>query len=419
MPTSSLRRKAAPLLAGALLALAQLPALAESSLQSWPLRADPAAARDDFADLAPLGKALAKARVVALGEQTHGAHEEFAYKLRLLRYLHEKQGFDVLLLESGFYDIGRLTQAMAGGAQLDELSPGNVFYMYSKSAEGRALMRYIDARQRTARPLRLAGIDSQHSGELSRTELLPGLARALAAAGRAELAQGEAWGAYSAHVPALIGLSREAPPAAQQQAFYAQHEAMRAALCAAPETKAEVEGKGWWCQVLLNLESQARSLWSDNRDYQRDNAMGANAIWLMERLFPGRKAVVWAHTIHVARGYQRSPAHLQAGEVMHRHWGPAYQVLNFSTAGGRYYEYVSGRETAVPALPAAALEHRIAARQPGGVTLLRATAPQQVPQFGWEYQTQAPEGQPDTGMLGRHWDWLVFFPQVSPVRMVR
>lgn len=386
-----------------------------ANVQQWPLRevaAHPADVDDDFADLAPLGDQLAKAQVVALGEQTHGASEEFRYKLRLVRYLHEKLGFDVLLLESGFYDIGRIGLEAARGASLDALAPGNVFFMYANSAEGRELLRYVEAQQRKRRPLALAGIDSQHTGSLARDDMLGDLHAVLERIAPDLLKDEAAWADYRRRVLALVALNREPPDAAQQSAFLAYNRRLQDLFCTGSAGRPTPGAPAWWCRVVASIEAQARSIWSQDRDYQRDNAMGANAIWLVEQLFRGRKAVIWAHTVHVAKGLQRAPEQLQAGEVMSRHWGAGYQVVNFTTARGSYRDFADLEEKAVPPPPAGSLESKL----PAQTLLLKASKPLTLPQYGIDYALNA---LPVPTQLGRHWDWLIALPQVTPVQMTR
>ena len=60
----------------------------------------------DFADLAALGREIGAARVVLLGEPSHGEGNVFEAKIRLLRYL-QQQGFTTVAFESGFYELAR------------------------------------------------------------------------------------------------------------------------------------------------------------------------------------------------------------------------------------------------------------------------------------------------------------------------
>src|SRR5688572_14029768 len=54
---------------------------------------------EDFSDLEPLRKAIGAARIVQLGEQSHGDGATFHAKARLIKFLHQKMGFDVLAME--------------------------------------------------------------------------------------------------------------------------------------------------------------------------------------------------------------------------------------------------------------------------------------------------------------------------------
>ena len=50
----------------------------------------------NFADLAGLRTAIGDARIVLLGEQTHGEGSTFQAKTRLVKFLHERMGFEVV-----------------------------------------------------------------------------------------------------------------------------------------------------------------------------------------------------------------------------------------------------------------------------------------------------------------------------------
>jgi erythromycin esterase len=273
------------------------------------------------------------------------------------------------------------------------------------------MLQYVDSRRAQGKPIALGGIDSQHTGETSKKELLPRLQAYLKTATPA-LAEGDGWRRYAQAAQPLLEMQRT-PPSGEAQAAFRQHAAaLRAALCQPVSPPA---GAAFWCQAVKSVDAQAASYWSADHNYQRDNQMGDNAIWLADKLYPGRKVVIWAHTVHTARGFQRTPVNLQAGEVMHRHWGADYKVVQFSSAGGQILDFVTNQPLPLPAIPPDSLEAFLARQQHAllGLTASVLPQPQPQPQFSYEYELQR------GGRLGVNWDVLFFIRQITPVSMAR
>src|SRR5258707_1034052 len=95
------------------------------------------AADTDYSDLQGLRAAVGGARIVLLGEQTHGEGSTFTAKIRLIKFLHEKMGFEVLAFESGLYDCARIWENVEQGGVLSQEVIGSLFYMYATSVQMR------------------------------------------------------------------------------------------------------------------------------------------------------------------------------------------------------------------------------------------------------------------------------------------
>ena len=116
----------------------------------------------DFRDLEFLSAEIGPARVLLLGEPTHGEGNVFEAKIRLIKFLQQRLGFTTLAFESGFYDLHKAQQALEAGSSAQEALGNSVFPVWTGTQEFQGVLPLVGKGG-----LRVAGFDSQLSGEYS------------------------------------------------------------------------------------------------------------------------------------------------------------------------------------------------------------------------------------------------------------
>ena len=112
-----------------------------------------APAPDDFFDLMPLMRWIGTSRVVALGEATHGDGAAFLAKARLVQFLHEKMGFDVLAWESGLFDVSLMDTALRGDTTLQDAASRGLYKIWWQSVEVQPVLGYVRGTQKSDHPI--------------------------------------------------------------------------------------------------------------------------------------------------------------------------------------------------------------------------------------------------------------------------
>ena len=274
----------------------------------------------DFRDLEPLRAALKGTRVVMLGEQSHGDGTTFLAKTRLIRFLHEQMGFNVLAFESGLYDCPKAWEFLVKGEEPRAALSRGIFGIWTRSREVQPLLDYIGREAKGAHPLELAGVDSQTTGSAAQEFLAADLAAYLSSIDP-KLAEGEEWN----RVARVIGLLNQSawelrevpvPSAQEQEAFARTIERWRSLIAERDRSPATRPWSGsFWRQFLASLRVSAEADWrtdyTDNSTRinntpvsvftMRDVQMGKNLLWLANERYPKEKIIVWAATGHNAR----------------------------------------------------------------------------------------------------------------------
>ena len=279
-------------------------------------------AHTDYADLEPFRPELAGVRVVLLGEIMHGDGSSFTAKTRLVQWLHQHLGFDVLAFESGFYDCHVAWQSMQTKPALEAFKEG-VFAIWSRSAEMLPLVNYLGDQIHADTPLELIGFDCQLTGAASETQLIHDLER-LRSIVSLEV---EDWQMYCLEMQKLVNSQwREVKPSPD---CFAKVQLIHEHLLDAVGAQAPFAEQAFWKQCLHSLRAEFRNQWADEGEVQpfwnqRDAQMADNLLWHLEQN-PDQRLIVWAANLHIARS---AATIMQDGEYPYRGWIPMGQHLH-------------------------------------------------------------------------------------------
>jgi erythromycin esterase len=331
---------------------------------------------DDFSDLEPLKAMIGNARIVSLGEATHGDGATFQAKARLVKFLHREMGFDVLAWESGFWDVQRAWSDVAAGTPPAEALRRGVFGVWMRSAQVAPLVEYLDEASRTTRPLELVGFDMQFSvttgAERAALDLPGDLAEVLRGHG-STAPDDPRFATFAAAVDTLTGTHwfYERPSPERRSEILSSIDFLREELLRLGGATGAGE-TAYLAQVLESVHENARAqwIWTDQGHFDdrirynnmRGRQMARNLAWYAERAFPSRKIIVWSATSHVMRdraALQNLPAAswMSLGDHADAIFGDRMYVIGFTSHEGSW-GYPDQPENTLAPMPAGSLEDR-------------------------------------------------------------
>jgi erythromycin esterase len=119
-----------------------------------------------FADLQRLGALIGNARIVSLGEATHGTREFFQLKHRLLEYLVAELEFTMFGIEANYPECLRVNDYVLNGTGDPAAALAGTHFWTWDTEEVLALIEWIRSWNRShARNIKFYGFDMQFPAE--------------------------------------------------------------------------------------------------------------------------------------------------------------------------------------------------------------------------------------------------------------
>jgi erythromycin esterase-like protein len=115
-----------------------------------------------FADMQPLKRVVGSARIVSLGEATHGSREFFQFKHRMLEFLASEMGFSIFSIEANMPEAYRLNDYVLNGmGDPAQLLKGMYFWTWD-TEEVLSMIQWMRASNRSGKGrVQFTGFDMQ------------------------------------------------------------------------------------------------------------------------------------------------------------------------------------------------------------------------------------------------------------------
>lgn len=308
----------------------------------------------DASTLAPLADRLGQARVIGIGEATHGSHQDQAFKAELIRALVKSGKVTVLLLEAN-RDAGEQFDRYVRegvGDPVDVVRAGSFFRIWKNDEFAGLLIWLRNWNKSAANPVRIIGIDCQDPGRDSGVALDLITAHDPAAAaqlrgGLGSLAPGVRFVEWLRKVDRSEFDTAMVTSAALAAWFDTAPDAARADPGFARARSAATTARQAFVTFEFDRDDADKSRMDAAYFARRDIFMAENAVTM---LTSDERAALWAHDSHVMGDlptFFRDVGFVSLGAAIRDRLGGEYVAVGFTWSTGAFHSNTAADEAAL------------------------------------------------------------------------
>lgn len=292
-----------------------------------------------FEDLAFLKETLKDVEILMLGEQTHYDGATFLAKGRLIKYLHQELGFDVLIYEAGLYDTENLWQSLKSKTKNNLTDFVKALYpFWCINQDNEELLKYLLQHINTKNEIEIAGLDVQFSGRIKYEVRDSILSQYLDSKPQIN----------AKNFPAFFSIKNKYSSLTNNWGANQLTKAKKDSIINdirsinnlySSEMRLNKEDSLYAC-FFRNIETLYTYSWNydrgeDIRFHIRDSVMAENLIWLKENKYKNRKVIIWAANLHTSydnNSYSPKLGNFMSmGEYVKKKYGEQCYSINFTS----------------------------------------------------------------------------------------
>ncbi|MFY9737470.1 MAG: erythromycin esterase family protein, partial [Candidatus Cybelea sp.] len=317
------------------------PSLAIAQLRTQAVVIPTLSPEADPEQLSRIGTAIGAARIVGMGEGSHGTSEFFAFKDRLYRYLVEQKGFTVFGMEANWgagLFVDRYIKTGRGTAQQAVAALGFWTWNTPEVIDLVQWMRSYNAAPGKHPILSFVGFDVQDP-----SDAIGYLAAYLRDTNPAELPDARA--ALACVIDSVA--SYPAKPVAGCRRSVAAFGDRLSSLPPSPEAAVAREAITNILQYLDLSTATASGMFAGAET--RDRFMAENVEWLATQAYPHAKIALWAHNGHI--GATAELSYHSMGTYLRQRYGTDYYTIGQTFGSGTVRAIVQGQGLKTVTIP--------------------------------------------------------------------
>ena len=278
----------------------------------------------DYGDLNYLKEHTKHAKIIALGEVTHGSSEIFKIKSKIIRYLVENEGFDIFAIEADMPMAYKLNGYILGGVgDPKKLLAEMIFWTWDTQEMLNLVIWMKKYNDQHSKKITFTGFDMQYyQGALLEIKRLYEKYNIRGEQDSLNTLEANLEKFEEARMYKITPYSPE-----ERNYFKIEFSYLRKF---GYENIKDPKDKAWFLQCVRIIEQSATFTQEVNNEDYRDRCMAENLLWILNHSKMTSKVIVWAHNGHIQK------TDTVMGHYMSRKLKQKYLAIGFALNRGKY-----------------------------------------------------------------------------------